>query len=412
MKRVVITGMGALTPLGATVDSFWENLREGNSGIGSITRFDATHFPCRIAGEITDWKPEDSFTSREINRKDRLSLYALKTVQEALDQSDLLNSVIDKDRVGVIWASGNAGIETIEDGLLEYAKNPEMVRFSPFYVPKSLLDTPSGEIALEYKFTGINYSVVSACASSNSAIMDALNYIRWNKADAIIVGGSEAPITRALIGGFGAMKALSRNNEDPRGASRPFDRDRDGFVMSEGAGALVLESLEHAQQRGANILAEVKGAAMSNDAYHPTSTHPEGEGAARAMRLALQDASLEPSDIGYINLHATGTRVGDLSEIRAILDVYGASTPFLSATKSSTGHLLGAAGAIEAVASVMALNTGAIPPTINIKNLDEAFPADVNLVMNKYVDAPVENVMSNTFGFGGHNAIIIIGACT
>ncbi|MCA6078638.1 beta-ketoacyl-ACP synthase II [Fulvivirga sedimenti] len=410
MRRVVITGMGALTPIGASVEAFWENLVNGKSGIGRITRFDASNFPCRIAGEISGWEPEQSFTPREINRKDRLSLYALKAVKEAIDQSGLLSSSYDNERIGVIWASGNAGIETIEDGLLEFAKNPAMVRFSPFYVPKSLLDTPSGEIALEYRFMGINYSVVSACASSNSAIMDALNYIRWNKADVIVAGGSEAPITRALIGGFGAMKALSRNNDNPQGASRPFDRDRDGFVMSEGAGALILESLEHAQQRGAHIIAEVKGAAMSNDAFHATSTHPEGDGAARAMRLALQDADLLPDDIGYINLHATGTRVGDVSEIKAIGQVFINHTPLLSATKSSTGHLLGAAGAIEAVASVMALKEGIVPATINIDHLDESIPAGIPLVRDMPVKAHLKNVMSNTFGFGGHNAIVIFGS--
>ena len=404
-RRVVVTGMGITSPVGTSVPVFWDNLLLGKSGTGKITRFDAGHLPYNIAAEITDWDISEDFTPKEIRKKDRLSLYALKSAGEAWESAQIKD--IDPERAGVIWASGNGGIDSLESGLDDHLNSG--ARFSPFYIPRILLDTPAGEIAMKFGLKGINFATVSACASSNNALMDALNYIRWGKADLIVAGGSEAPITRALIGGFGSMKALSTNTGSASSASRPFDVDRDGFVMGEGSGALVLESLDHALKRSAPIICELAGAACNNDAFHPTATHPEGIGAAKAMNLALEDASLKPEDVDFINLHATSTKVGDLSEINALKIVFGGnSKPYLSASKSVTGHLLGAAGAIEAVAAVKSVQTDLIPPTMHIKQLDPAFPTDqFALVQEKTRSARVNVAMSNNFGFGGHNTIVI-----
>ncbi len=404
-RRVVVTGLGITSPVGTSVPVFWKNLLVGKSGTGKITRFNAEHLPYNIAAEISDWDITEDFSPKEIRKKDRLSLYALKSAVEAWEAAGV--DSFDPERAGVIWASGNGGIDSLEAGLADHLT--EGARFSPFYIPRILLDTPAGEIAMKLGLKGVNFATVSACASSNNALMDALNYIRWGKADLIIAGGSEAPITRSLIGGFGSMKALSTNTAFAGSASRPFDEDRDGFVMGEGSGALVLESLDHALARNASIICELAGAACNNDAFHPTATHPEGTGAARAMELALKDASLTPEDVDYINLHATSTKVGDLSEINALKKVFSeTSRPYLSASKSVTGHLLGAAGAIEAVAAVKSVQTDNIPPTMHISKLDPAFPADqFTLVREEPLSTSVNVAMSNNFGFGGHNTIII-----
>jgi len=407
-NRVVITGLGALTPIGNTVQDFWANALTGKSGAAPITKFDASLFKTQFACELKDIDLEDHFDRKTIRKNDPFTLYALIASREAMKHAQIDLETVDKNRFGAIWASGNGGITTFETEVMEYARSEGGPRFSPFFIPKILADTPSGAIAYEYGLRGINYCTVSACASSTSAIMDAYNYIKWGKANVMIAGGSEAPITEAGVGGFNAMKALSTQNDTPSTASRPFDKERDGFVMGEGAGALILESLEHAQQRGATIYAELVGAGMSNDAYHPTATHPEGLGAKLAMEMALEEAGIKPEAIDYINLHATSTPVGDPSEINAVKSLFGThlSKVQLSATKSMTGHLLGAAGAIEAVLAVKSVEEDQIPPTINTENLDEDLP-DVNLTLGKKMDKVVHYAISNTFGFGGHNAIAI-----
>lgn len=407
-NRVVITGLGALTPIGNTVQEFWDNALAGKSGAAPITKFDASLFKTQFACELKDINLEDHFDRKTIRKNDPFTLYALIASREAMKHAQIDLETVDKNRFGAVWASGNGGITTFETEVMEYARSEGGPRFSPFFIPKILADTPSGAIAYEYGLRGINYCTVSACASSTSAIMDAFNYIKWGKANLMIAGGSEAPITEAGVGGFNAMKALSTQNDNPSTASRPFDKDRDGFVMGEGAGALILESLEHAQQRGATIYAELVGAGMSNDAYHPTATHPEGLGAKLAMEMALDEAEIKPEAIDYINLHATSTPVGDPSEINAVKSLFGPylSKVHLSATKSMTGHLLGAAGAIEAVLAVKSVEKDQIPPTINSENLDEDLP-DVNLTLGKKAEKVVNFAISNTFGFGGHNAIAI-----
>lgn len=409
-RRVVITGFGALTPLGHSANDTWNSLCKGQAGGGMITRFDATSFPVHIACEIKDLKLEEHFDRKFINRNDRLTLYGLLAAREAWNLSGLSNfEKLNRVRAGVIWASGNGGAESMEDGILEWAQSNQ--RFSPYFIPRILIDTPSGAIALEYGLQGINYCPVSACASSTSAIMDAFNYIRWNKADVMITGGSEAPITRANIGGFASMKALSRNNDNPESASKPLDLYRDGFVMGEGAGALILEEYEHARNRGATILAEVAGAGMSNDAYHATATHPDGQGAALAMNMALEEAEISADRLNYINLHATGTPVGDLSELAALsglMQEENRKNVYISSTKGATGHLLGAAGAVEAVVTIQSLLHQKIPPTINSTSPDPHLPPQFNYVWNKAIEVgELEYAMSNSFGFGGHNATAI-----
>lgn len=409
MKRVVVTGMGALTPLGNDVISFWNGLKSGQCGAGSITKFDASDFKTRFACELKNFDLEEYFDRKTVRKNDPFTLYSLISSEEAMQDAGLADHPVDVNKFGVIWASGNGGITTFEKEVIEYAQADREPRFSPFFIPKILSDTPSGAIALKYGLRGINYCTVSACASSNSAIMDAYNYIRWGKANLMIAGGSEAPITRAGIGGFNAMKALSTRNEDPLTASRPFDKERDGFVMGEGAGALILEELEHATARGAKIHGEVVGCGMSNDAYHSTATHPEGLGARLAIEMALEEAQISADKIDYINLHATSTPVGDQSELNAITRLYEGNdkTVHVSATKSMTGHLLGAAGAIESIATVMAMKHNLIPPTINTNNPDDDLPENIDLTLSVAVDHDIKYAMSNTFGFGGHNAIVL-----
>ena len=414
MKRVVITGLGAITPLGNNSLGYWQGLLEGRSGARSIQHFDATQFRTQFACEVKNWLAEDYLDRATLRRTDRFTQYALVAVEEAMQDADLDLGSINPLDVGVIWGSGQGGMETFEEQVKEYTQSDFQPRFSPFFVPKLIANMASGMIAIRYGTMGINYTTVSACSTSNTAIMDALNYIRWGKAKVIITGGSEAPITEASIGGFCAMKAMSTRNDYPETASRPFDTQRDGFVMGEGGGALVLEELEHARARGATIYAEVAGAAMTSDAYHMTATHPEGLGAYHAMRLALEDAKLNASSVDYINAHATSTPVGDVSEANAIARLFRPHLDqvYVGATKSMTGHLLGAAGAIEAIACVKAIQQNIIPPTINTQILDPKLPDALRVVPPEAVTAQVDVAMSNTFGFGGHNGIVVFKKLT
>lgn len=409
MRRVVITGMGAITPLGNDVQTFWENLSAGQSGAGLITHFDSAKFKTRFACEVKGFEIDKYLDRKDARKTDPVTHYAIAAVDEALKSSDLLASNVDRDEVGIIWGSGIGGMSTFEGQMIEFGKGDGSPRFNPFFIPKTLIDATSGLLAIRYGFRGINYTAVSACATSNTVIMDAFNYIRWGKTDVMITGGSEASITMGGIGGFNAMKALSTWNEDPQTASRPYDANRDGFVMGEGAGAFVLESLEHAQQRGANIYAEIIGAGMSADAYHLTATHPEGLGVRLALNRALKDAGIRCDEVDYINTHATSTPDGDLNELKAIQSVFGAHVQKMniSATKSMTGHLLGAAGAVEGIACVNALQNNLVPPTVNVSQLDPGVPEGFNLTIGKAVKRNVDIAMSNTFGFGGHNAIVI-----
>lgn len=409
MKRVVITGLGAITPIGNQVKAFWENLLAGKSGAATITKFDASKFRTQFACEIKDYDPTQYLDKNDLRKTDPFTQYALIAAQQAVDDAGIDFASMNPFDTGVIWGSGQGGMQTFEEQVKEYTLGNYQPRFNPFFVPKLIANMASGMISIRFGLMGINYTTVSACSTSNTAIMDALNYIRWGKAKVIITGGSEAPITEASVGGFCAMKAMSQRNEDPATASRPFDTGRDGFVMGEGAGALVLEEYEHAVARGAHIYAEVAGAAMTADAYHMTATHPEGLGAYEAMKRALEDGGLNPSAVDYLNAHATSTPVGDLSEIAAITKLLGPSVA-ISATKSMTGHLLGAAGAIEAIASILSIKYGVIPPTINTQELDPALPADLNIVLGTAVEKKVKVAMSNTFGFGGHNGIVVFKA--
>lgn len=409
MRRVVITGMGAITPLGNDVETFWKNLSAGQSGAGLITHFDTSKFKTRFACEVKDFEVEKYLERKEARKTDSVTHYAIAAVDEALESSGLFASEVNRDEVGVIWGTGIGGMRTFEEQMIEFGKGEGTPRFNPFFIPKTLIDTTSGWLAIRYGFRGINYTAVSACATSNTVIMDAFNYIRWGKADVMIAGGSEASITMGGIGGFNAMKALSTRNDDPQTASRPYDSERDGFVMGEGAGAFVLESLEHAQQRGAKIFAEIIGAGMSADAYHLTATHPDGLGVRLALNRALKDAGIRCDEVDYINTHATSTPDGDLNELKAIQAVFGGHVQKMniSATKSMTGHLLGAAGAVEGIACVKALQHDLVPPTINVNQLDSGVPEGLNLTLGKAVQRKVNIAMSNTFGFGGHNAIVL-----
>ncbi|WPQ60214.1 beta-ketoacyl-ACP synthase II [Chitinophaga sancti] len=409
MKRVVITGLGAITPIGNHVKAFWDNLLAGKSGAAMITKFDASKFRTQFACEIKDYDPTQFLDKNDIRKTDPFTQYALIAAQQAVDDSGIDFATMNPFDTGVIWGSGQGGMQTFEDQVKEYVENNYQPRFNPFFVPKLIANMASGMISIRFGLMGINYTTVSACSTSNTAIMDALNYIRWGKAKVIITGGSEAPITEASVGGFCAMKAMSQRNDDPAHASRPFDTGRDGFVMGEGAGALVLEEYEHAVARGAHIYAEVAGAAMTADAYHMTATHPQGLGAYEAMKRALEDGGLNPSQVDYLNAHATSTPVGDLSEIAAITRLLDPSVA-ISATKSMTGHLLGAAGAIEAIASILSIKNGVIPPTINTTELDPAIPAGLNIILGSAVEKKVNVAMSNTFGFGGHNGIVVFKA--
>lgn len=409
LKRVVITGLGALTPIGNTKQAFWDNALQGVSGAAPITRFDAAKFKTQFACEIKNFDPADFLDRKEVRRIDPFCQYALVAVDEALHDAEVDLTQMNRDNIGVIWATAMGGIATMEEQVEEFVVNGHEPRFSPFFIPKMLLDASSGLIALRHGLRGVNYNTVSACASSNAALIDAFYQLRLGKADMIIAGGSEATITPSSVGGFNAAKALSTHNEAPAVASRPFDVARDGFVMGEGAGALILEEYEHAVRRGAHIYAEMVGGGISADAYHITAGHPEGEGAALSMQRALDDAGLTPAQVDYINPHATSTPVGDLGEIKAMQRLWGADlgSLYMSGTKSMTGHLLGAAGAIEAVLCVLAVKHDLIPPTINTRTLDPALPAGVNLVLGEKLNHPVNVAMSNSFGFGGHNATVI-----
>jgi 3-oxoacyl-[acyl-carrier-protein] synthase II len=408
-KRVVITGLGALSPIGNNVDVFWENLINGVSGADRITHFDPSEFRTHFACELKDYDPSDYLEHNMIRRSDPYSQYALVATHQAVKDSGIDFEEMDPFDTGVIYGSGQGGMYTFEDEVKNYAENDYTPRFSPFFVPKLIINMAPGLISMKYGLMGINYATVSACATSNTAIMDALNYIRWGKAKVMITGGSEAGITEASFGGFSAMRAMSQRNDDPQSASRPFDRDRDGFVMGEGAATLILEEYEHAKARGAHIYGEVAGAAMTADAYHMTATHPEGKGATMAMKQALQDSDLNAADVDYLNTHATSTPVGDISETKAISNVFGDNPDHLhiGATKSMMGHLLGAAGAIEAIACIKAINENIIPPTINTENIDEDIPSGLQIVLNDTLEKNIDVAMSNTFGFGGHNGIVI-----
>lgn len=409
MKRVVVTGIGAITPLGNDVATYWQNMVAGVSGAGPITHFDATQFKTRFACEVRNFNPGDLLDRSEMKRTDMFTQYALVAADQAIKDSGIDFKGMDPFDTGVIWGSGQGGMLTFEEQVTEYAGGDGTPRFSPFFVPKLIANMASGMISIKYGLMGINYTTVSACSTSNTAFMDALTYIRLGKAKVIVAGGSEAPITAASIGGFTAMKAMSTRNDDPQHASRPFDIDRDGFVMGEGAGCLLLEEYEHAKARGARIYGELAGAAMTADAYHMTSTHPEGLGALRAMQDALKDAGINKEDVDYLNVHATSTPVGDLSETHAVTRLFGEAPANLviSATKSMTGHLLGAAGAIEAIACLMTIRDGVIPPTINTQHIDPAVPRGLKILLGQAQQHPVKVAMSNTFGFGGHNGIVV-----
>lgn len=408
MKRVVVTGLGTINPLGNNIDSYWENAVNGISSAGIITRFDASKFRTQIACEIKNFEPQKYLDHNEIKRSDLFTQYALYSASQALEDSGLNISALDPFDIGVIWGVGQGGMETFESEVENYVKGNYIPRFSPFFVPKLIVNMASGMISMKFGLQGINYTTVSACATSNTAIMDSFNYIRLGKAKIFVTGGSEAPITRASVGGFCSMKAMSIRNSDPFTASRPFDKDRDGFVMGEGAGAIILEEYEHAKKRGAKIYAELVGASMTADAYHMTSPHPEGLGAARAMQLALKEAKLDPSELDYLNLHATSTPVGDIAELNAVDKTFkGSGNLWVSSSKSMTGHLLGAAGAIEAILAIKSINENIIPPTINIQNPDAEIPDGIQIVLNQAKQKTIKTAMSNAFGFGGHNSTVI-----
>lgn len=408
MKRVVITGLGTINPLGNDVDTFWKNSLEGKNNTGIISRFDASKFRTQIASEIKDFEPQKYLDRNEIKRSDLFTQYALYSASQALEDSGLDISTIDPFDIGVIWGVGQGGMETFETEVENYVTGHYIPRFSPFFVPRLIVNMASGMISMKFGLQGINYTTVSACATANTAIMDAFNYIRMGKAKVFVSGGSEAPITAASVGGFAAMKAMSTRNEDPKTASRPFDKNRDGFVMGEGAGALILEEYEHAKKRGAKIYAELVGASMTADAYHMTSPHPEGIGAAKAMQLAMEEAKLNFSELDYLNLHATSTPVGDIAELKAVEKTFkGSKNLWVSATKSMTGHLLGAAGAIEAILAIKSITDDIIPPTINIEELDTDIPETIQIVKHKPMQKIIKTAMSNAFGFGGHNATLV-----
>ncbi len=411
LKRVVVTGMGAITPLGHNITDTWQQLRQGVSGCVPISQFDASAFRTRIACEIKGYDAAAYFDLKERKRLDAFGQYAFIAADQAIRDAGLLaDASLNKKRVGVLFTSGFGGIQTFQQELFQYAENGRNPRFfSPFLVPRVLLDLVGGAISIKYGFKGINFSVVAACASSTNALIDAMNYIRWGKADVVIVGGAEAAITEVGIGAFGAMKALSERNGDPATASRPFDAGRDGFVMGEGAGCMVLESMEHAQRRSANIYAELAGGAMNADAYHITAPHPDGETVTEVMQLALEDAGVQPEEVDYINVHGTATPLGDIAEVKAIQQVFNNHVyqMNISSTKSMTGHLLGAAGIVEAIFSVQAIQHQCVPPTINHFDDDPLIDNRLNFTFNRAQERNIEVVQSNNFGFGGHNASIV-----
>lgn len=408
-RRVVVTGLGALTPIGNTLSAYWEGLLAGTSGAAEITYFDPSLFKTQFACELKNFDPLDHLDRKEVRKYDRFAQYALVSVAEAIEDAELSIEKVDKDRVGVIWGAGIGGLETFQNEVLNFAASNENPRFNPFFIPKMIADIAPGLISIKYGFRGPNFATVSACASSSNAMIDALNYIRLGYADVMITGGSEAAVTKAGIGGFNAMHALSKRNEDPKTASRPFDKDRDGFVLGEGAGALVLESYEHAIARGATIYAELAGGGLSADAHHMTAPHPEGLGAKKVMENCLKDAQLKPEEVDAINMHGTSTPLGDIAESNAIVAVFKehAYKMNINSTKSMTGHLLGAAGAVEAIASIMAIKHNIVPPTINHQTPDENIDQKINFTFNTPQKRTVNVALSNTFGFGGHNACLV-----
>lgn len=409
LKRVVVTGLGALTPIGNTVDEFWGNLINGKSGAGPITHFDAEKFKTKFACEVKNFNAEDFLSRKDARKMDKFAQYAMVASDEAIADAKLNLDKVNKLRVGVIWGAGIGGLETFQNEVLNFSDGDGTPRFNPFFIPKMIADIAPANISIKHGFMGPNYTTVSACASAANAMFDALNYIRLGHCDVIVTGGSEAAVTIAGMGGFNAMHALSTRNESPETASRPFDGTRDGFVLGEGAGALILEEYEHAKVRGAKIYAEFVGGGLSSDAYHMTAPHPEGIGVFAVMKNCLENAGLKPEDVDAINTHGTSTPLGDVAELKAITQVFGshAKNININSTKSMTGHLLGAAGAIEAIASILSMEHGIVPPTINHTTVDENIDPELNLTLNKAQKRDVKVAMSNTFGFGGHNACVI-----
>ena len=408
LKRVVVTGLGALTPIGNTIQEYWEGLSTGKSGCAPITYFDAEKFKTKFACELKNFNALDFFDRKEARKLDRFAQYALVASDEAINDAGLDLDTIDKFRVGVIWGAGIGGLETFQNEVINFANGDGTPRFNPFFIPKMIADIAPGNISIKNGFMGPNYTTVSACASSANAMIDALNYIRLGQCDVIVTGGSEAAVTIAGMGGFNSMHALSTRNETAETASRPFDAERDGFVLGEGAGAIVLEEYEYAKARGAKIYAEVIGGGMSSDAHHMTAPHPEGIGVIAVMKNCLENSGIQPEDVDHINTHGTSTPLGDVAELKAISEVFGdhAKNININSTKSMTGHLLGAAGAIESIASILAMKHGIVPPTINHSTADENINPDLNLTLNKPQKRAIKVAMSNTFGFGGHNACV------
>ena len=410
LKRVVVTGMGALTPLGNNVNTYWDHLVNGVSGADMVTLFDASKFKTRFACEIKGFEPTNFLDRKEARKIDRFAQIALVASDQAVADAGISKDNVDTNRVGVVFASGIGGLITFQEEVMNFAKGDGTPRFNPFFIPKMILDIAAGHISMRHGFRGPNFAVVSACASSTNAIMEAYNLIRLGKADIILAGGTESVISEAGVGGFNAMKALSERNEDPKTASRPYDKDRDGFVMGEASGVIILEDLDHAIKRKANVYCEIAGAGATADAHHITAPHPEGLGAKNVMLAALEDAGMEPGDIDYINTHGTSTPLGDIAEVKAIVDVFGehAYTLNISSTKSMTGHCLGAAGVIEAIACIMSVKSDCMPPTINHFTDDPELDARLNFTFNKSQHRSVRAALSNTFGFGGHNACVIV----
>ena len=408
-RRVVVTGLGALTPIGNSVPAYWQGLISGNSGAAPITYFDATDFKTQFACELKGFNALDYFDRKEARKQDRFTQYAMVSSDEAIRDAGITLENIDQDRVGVIWGAGIGGLETFQKEMLNFVDNGLKPRFNPFFIPKLIADIAPGMISIKHGFRGPNFATVSACASSSNALIDALNYIRLDHADVIVSGGSEAGVTQAGIGGFNAMHALSTRNNDPKTASRPFDKDRDGFVLGEGAGAIILEEYEHAKARGAKIYCELAGGGLSADAHHMTAPHPEGLGAKNVMINCLRNANLQPTDVDAINMHGTSTPLGDIAESKAIQEVFGdhAYNININSTKSMTGHLLGAAGAVEAIASILAIKENIVPPTINHQTPDENIDPKLNFTFGEAQKREVKVALSNTFGFGGHNACVL-----
>lgn len=409
LKRVVVTGLGALTPIGNNIQEYWDALIKGESGCAPITYFDTEKFKTKFACELKNFNAEDHFDRKEARKLDRFAQYALVSSDEAIIDAGINLDEVDKFRVGVIWGAGIGGLETFQDEVINFAEGDGTPRFNPFFIPKMIADIAPGNISIKHGFMGPNYTTVSACASSANAMIDAFNYIRLGQCDVVVTGGSEAAVTKAGMGGFNAMHALSTRNDSPKTASRPFDATRDGFVLGEGAGALILEEYEHAKKRGAKIYAEMVGGGMSSDAYHMTAPHPDGIGVERVMLNTLSDANMSPNEVDTINTHGTSTPLGDVAELKAIVKVFGqhAKDININSTKSMTGHLLGAAGAIEAIASILAMKYGIVPPTINHTTVDENIDPSLNLTLNKAQKRDIKVAMSNTFGFGGHNACVL-----